>query len=96
MPSSWVRSFGRFGRRFGITIAGGAVLLVGLVFLVTPGPGIPLVLGGLAILAIEYEWARRALSEAKKRGKAVAARARRGRSSGGPSGPEDPDGSGRR
>ncbi len=50
-------------RRVAIAIAGFTVLLVGLVLLVVPVPGtsvvvIPL---GLAILACEFQWARRLL-----------------------------------
>lgn len=41
-------------------LAGGFTLLaVGGALLVLPGPGIPVVLGGLALLAPEVSWARR-------------------------------------
>lgn len=41
-------------------ITGGFLLiLVGIVFLVTPGPGILTILGGIALLASEFIWARR-------------------------------------
>lgn len=40
--------------------AGWSLLAVGGALLVLPGPGIPLVLGGLALLAPEHRWARRA------------------------------------
>jgi hypothetical protein len=39
---------------------GYALLVVGGALLVLPGPGIPLVLGGLALLARDRPWARRA------------------------------------
>jgi Putative transmembrane protein (PGPGW) len=39
----------------GVLLTGGAVLSLPLV----PGPGIVLVLGGLALLSHEFEWARR-------------------------------------
>jgi tellurite resistance protein TerC len=39
--------------------AGLAVLLVGIGLLVLPGPGIPLILVGLTILAVDFVWARR-------------------------------------
>jgi hypothetical protein len=38
--------------------AGWALLVVGGLLLVLPGPGIPLVLGGLALLAPDSAWAR--------------------------------------
>lgn len=35
----------------------GALLLVGTVLLVLPGPGIPFLIGAVAILATEFAWA---------------------------------------
>lgn len=65
----WTKAVGRFvgrnGKRIGITIAGFAVLLAGVVLLVLPGPGWLLIFAGLAILSTEYLWARRLLSTAK-------------------------------
>ncbi|MFM7088318.1 MAG: PGPGW domain-containing protein [Candidatus Paceibacterota bacterium] len=59
--------------RKGIVITfGGLLLLLGVVFLVLPGPGIPLIIAGLAVLGAEYHWARRLLESIKdrfKRGK---------------------------
>jgi len=50
-------------RRFAILIIGTVVILVGIAIAPIPGPG-PMVLGplGLAILATEFEWARRLLN----------------------------------
>lgn len=48
----------RLGRQIVVAIIGGTLLLGGVVMLVTPGPGIALMLAGLAILAIEFTWAR--------------------------------------
>jgi uncharacterized protein (TIGR02611 family) len=61
------RFIGRNGKRVGVTIAGFAVLLAGLVMLVLPGPGIVVILAGLAILATEYVWAQRLLRIAKEK-----------------------------
>lgn len=67
----WVKAVGRFigrnGRRVGITIAGFAVILAGVVLLVLPGPGWLLIFAGLAILSTEYVWARRLLMTAKRK-----------------------------
>ena len=52
-------------RKLIVGLVGGTVLLVGIALLVLPGPGIPLVLAGVAILASEFVWARRALRNAK-------------------------------
>ncbi len=54
-------------RRVAIAIAGGAVLLIGIIAIPYPGPGWLIVFTGLAILATEFPWARRALDFAKYR-----------------------------
>ncbi len=61
------RFIGRNGKRVAITIAGFAVLLAGLAMLVLPGPGIVVIIAGLAILATEYVWAQRLLKLAKEK-----------------------------
>ena len=48
-------------------VAGWALLVVGAALLVLPGPGIPLLLGGLALLAREQPWARRAQTKLRER-----------------------------
>lgn len=53
-------------RRVVVLIAGGAVLLAGLVMLVTPGPGLVVILVGLAMLASEFPWARRLLTRVRE------------------------------
>jgi uncharacterized protein (TIGR02611 family) len=45
--------------RFGFAVAGFVVLLAGIVMLVTPGPGIPVTILGLGMLALEFAWAER-------------------------------------
>jgi len=40
-------------------VAGGALIVVGAVLIPLPGPGTPLILAGIAVLATEFEWARR-------------------------------------
>ncbi len=45
-------------RRVVIGIVGATVLLIGLVMIVTPGPAIVIIPVGLAILSIEFAWAR--------------------------------------
>ncbi len=46
------------GRRIVVAVVGSSVLLLGIVMLVTPGPAIVVIPVGLAILAIEFVWAR--------------------------------------
>jgi len=48
-----------------VALVGGTVLLVGMALLVLPGPGLPIIAVGIAILATEFLWARRALKNAK-------------------------------
>jgi uncharacterized protein (TIGR02611 family) len=45
-------------------VAGALVLLVGVIMLVTPGPAFVLIPVGLAMLALEFEWAERLLETA--------------------------------
>jgi hypothetical protein len=41
-------------KRVGVLVSGGALVLVGIVLLVLPGPGLLLVLGGLLVLSSEF------------------------------------------
>jgi len=52
-------------KKFFIALMGGTVVLVGVAMLVLPGPGTLVIAGGLAILATEFIWARRAMRNAK-------------------------------
>lgn len=61
------RFIARNGKRVGVTIAGFAVVLAGAAMLVLPGPGVLVIIAGLAILATEYVWAQRLLRTARKR-----------------------------
>ncbi len=61
-------------KRVVIAVFGGAVLVAGLLMLVLPGPGVVAIIAGLAILATEFSWAERRLSDARaKSANAVAA-----------------------
>ena len=57
--------------------AGGALVAAGLVLMILPGPGIPLLLLGLLVLGSEFAWARRLSDEVKTRTAAVTARVTR-------------------
>jgi uncharacterized protein (TIGR02611 family) len=74
-----VRFIMQNGKRIGVTIVGGVLLLAGLVFLVLPGPGFVLILAGLAILATEYVWAQTVLNYAKDKANRAKDRVRRKR-----------------
>jgi len=47
--------------RVGVTLVGPLLVLAGIAMTVLPGPGLVVVALGLALLALEYEWARRVL-----------------------------------
>ncbi len=57
-----IRRFGevsyKLARRIVVAVIGGTILVGGIIMLVTPGPGLAIVLLGLAILAIEFAWAK--------------------------------------
>ena len=48
----------KLARRIVIGVVGSTVLLMGIVMMVTPGPGLVVIPIGLAILSIEFAWAR--------------------------------------
>jgi len=52
-------------RKLIIAIIGGTVLLLGVGLIVLPGPAFIVIPIGLAILATEFAWARRAVARAK-------------------------------
>ena|SRR5437879_9360904 len=57
----------KLARRLTVFVLGISVLIVGIVMLVGPGPGLIVVPLGLAILATEFLWARRILDSLKYR-----------------------------
>jgi uncharacterized protein (TIGR02611 family) len=59
-------------RRAAIVVGGFALLAAGLVLLVLPGPGIPLVVAGLALLSHRFVWARRLRTAVLRRADRVA------------------------
>jgi uncharacterized protein (TIGR02611 family) len=53
-------------RKVAVAVAGGTVTAAGVVMLVTPGPGIVAILGGLGILSTEFQTAKRALNRLRR------------------------------
>lgn len=49
-----------------VTLAGAVVMAAGMVMMVTPGPGLVVLVLGLAILATEWEWADSVLDLARR------------------------------
>lgn len=74
-PMNHFRTLARFilrnSVRAAIAVAGFSVLAVGVVMLVTPGPGLVVIIAGLAILSTQFAWAERALDQAKRRAEAA-------------------------
>jgi len=62
----------KVAKRIVIGIVGGTVLVMGIVMMVTPGPGIAGILLGLGILGIEFAWARIWLKRIKTKGQDLA------------------------
>jgi hypothetical protein len=52
-------------KRIIIFVVGGTVLVIGIAMILLPGPAFIVIPAGLAILAIEFAWARRWLRSAR-------------------------------
>jgi tellurite resistance protein TerC len=59
----------RHARKITILIVGGSLLIVGGVLCLIPGPGLPVIVLALIVLATEFYWARRWLNFARERAK---------------------------
>ncbi len=64
VKQTWTITY-RAARRVAISIIGATVVLLGVAMLVLPGPGLLTIIGGLAILALEFAFARRWLDRIK-------------------------------
>ncbi len=53
-------------KRIVIAVVGSSVLLIGMIMIVTPGPAFVVIPIGLAILAVEFVWARRWLQKLRE------------------------------
>jgi tellurite resistance protein TerC len=62
----------RWAKRIAVSVVGFTVLAIGLAMLVLPGPGLVVIPAGLAILGLEYAWARAWLARVKAKGVALA------------------------
>ena len=57
----------RLARKIVVLVIGLTVVAVGIVMIVTPGPAIVVIPAGLAILGLEFAWARRLLAKMKEK-----------------------------
>jgi uncharacterized protein (TIGR02611 family) len=58
-------------RRLSRIVGGFTLLLIGIVMLVTPGPGWLVIFLGLGLLAAEFVWAKRLMDRIKHQGERV-------------------------
>ena len=64
-------------RWVGVALVGGTLIVVGVILLVLPGPGLVLIALGVAILASEFAWAEATLRRMKQAGSAAVSTAKR-------------------
>lgn len=55
----------KWARRIAVAIVGGTVVLIGVCMIVLPGPAVVVIPAGLAILAIEFAWAKHWLDKVR-------------------------------
>jgi tellurite resistance protein TerC len=72
----------RAARRIVVSVVGATVILIGVAMIVLPGPATIVIPLGLAILGLEFAWARRWLRSIRDRGRRLVDQAR-GRPGGG-------------
>jgi uncharacterized protein (TIGR02611 family) len=72
-----VQDLTRGARRIGILVVGLVLLAAGVLMLVLPGPGLLVTMAGLALLATEYEWARRLLVRLRQHARRITDQVRR-------------------
>jgi tellurite resistance protein TerC len=69
MSAPWRRHWHltyRWARRIAIAVVGSTVLAIGVALIVLPGPALVVIPLGLAILSIEFAWARRWLRKVRQ------------------------------
>ena len=68
----------RSTKRIVVLVVGLALVVAGVAMLVLPGPGIVVVIAGLAVLASEFAWAERMLDTAKEQAAKAGGAAKKG------------------
>jgi tellurite resistance protein TerC len=68
----------RAARKLAIAAIGASVVAIGVAMLVLPGPAFVVIPLGLAILAVEFAWARRWLDRLREGSRSVLGRSRDG------------------
>lgn len=75
-PREWFAVILKSTRRIVVLVIGIALVAGGVALLVLPGPGLLVVVAGLAVLATEFAWAERLLDRAKDQAGRARERAR--------------------
>lgn len=76
-PRDWMRVILQSGKRIAVFAVGVALVACGVALLVLPGPGLLVIIAGLAVLATEFAWAERLLDQAKAQASKAGERAKR-------------------
>lgn len=58
MAASFLQTTYKWARRCVIALVGGTVVLIGVLMIVFPGPAVVVIPAGLAILGLEFAWAK--------------------------------------
>ena len=66
--SDFLRLTYKWARRCAIALVGGTVVLIGVCMIVLPGPAVLVIPAGLAILALEFTWAKHWLEKVRASG----------------------------
>ena len=65
-PRQLLRVILKSSKRIAILVLGLALVALGVALLVLPGPGLLVIIAGLAVLATEFAWAEHLLDRAKE------------------------------
>lgn len=66
----------KLAKRLLVSLLGFPILLIGLILIPLPGPGVLVSALGLLVLSTEFDWARMGLEKAKQRIRSIAERAK--------------------
>jgi len=77
-PRELLRFILRSSKRIAVLVIGAALVVGGIALLVLPGPGLLVIIAGLAVLATEFAWAERMLDTAKQQASKAGGAAKKG------------------
>lgn len=77
-PKEWIRFILKSTKRIAVLVIGLALVAGGVALLVLPGPGLLIIIAGLAVLATEFAWAEVMLDKAKEQAAKAGGAAKKG------------------